>query len=136
MAAPNENAETEQPRNTDCNPCRRLLDSRRRLDTVEDQRILECVRIEPQDIGLLPMSNWQLGSNSFLAHGHFNYKHLMLGRIQMGRKEERYVIGVPGIYNNKEKYLAGLFGFSIFIPARSTQVLTGCFGYWIVEVKA
>lgn len=115
--------------------CRTLLDNRQKLDTIEDSRFLECVKIEPQDIGRLAMSNWQLGTNSFLSHGHFNYKHLMLGRIQFGKRDERYVIGVPGVYSNKEKYLANMFGFHVFIPARAARVLTGCFGYWITEVK-
>lgn len=115
--------------------CRELLDSCQKLDTIDDSRLLECVKIEPQDIGRMAMSNWQLGTNSFLSHAHFNYKHLMLGRILFGKSAERYVLGVPGVYSNKEKYLANMFGFHVFIPARTTRVLTGCFGYWIVEVK-
>ncbi len=115
--------------------CRALLDSCQKLDTIDDSRILECVKIEPQDIGKMAMSNWSLGTNSFLSHGHYNYKHLMLGRIQFGKMQERYVLGVPGVYTNKEKYLANMFGFHVFIPARTTRVLTGCFGYWVVEVK-
>lgn len=115
--------------------CRTLLDSCQKLDTIDDSRILECVKIEPQDIGKMAMSNWSLGTNSFLSHGHYNYKHLMLGRIQFGKMQERYVLGVPGVYTNKEKYLANMFGFHVFIPARTTRVLTGCFGYWVVEVK-
>ena len=35
----------------------------------------QCVRIEPQDIGCLPMRMWSLSGNPFLMQGYFQYRH-------------------------------------------------------------
>lgn len=91
------------------------------------------MKIAPQDIGKLDMANWKLGVNSFLAHGYYKYQYLMLGKVKMN-KAELHVIGVPGIFTNKERYLANMFGFRVFIPVRKTKILTGNFGYWVSEI--
>ena len=41
----------------------------------------EILTIKPQDIGLLPRENWNYGNNSFLLHGYYNYRYLILARI-------------------------------------------------------
>lgn len=98
--------------------------------------IVECVKINPNDIGLLNMDNWRLGVNSFLTHGFYSYKYLMLGRVLFDEeKTNGYILGVPGEYSAKEKYLAGIFGFDRFIPAKETRIKTGSFGYWVVDLK-
>ena len=38
----------------------------------EDDMIENCVRLEPQDIGSMPLDCWSYGNNSFLLHG---WKH-------------------------------------------------------------
>ena len=99
------------------------------------EELFDCVRINPKDIGKLDISNWKLGSNSFLSHGFYTYQYLMLGRMRFGDGKKHAVLGVPGVYNNREKYLAGMFGFDQFIPVKKTGVKTGQFGYWIVELS-
>lgn len=111
----------------------RILDTYPKLPVDDDCRILECVKITPQDIGRLAIGNWRLGVNTFVSHGFYHYHYLMLGRISFD-KGESVVIGVPGVYTNKEKYLANMFGFDTFIPARKTNVMTGIFGYWVLEI--
>jgi hypothetical protein len=101
----------------------------------EDESVLEAVKITPNDIGLLDMRNWRLGVNSFLTHGYYNYKYLMLGRVRIRQNVPEYVLGVPGIYSAREKYLAEIFGFDRFIPEKICDVKTGKFGYWIVDIK-
>lgn len=104
-----------------------------KLPLVTGSQIVDGVKIEPQDIGKLDMENWKLGVNSFVAHGYYKYQYLMLGKIKMNKTEMR-VIGVPGIFTNKERYLANMFGFRVFIPVRKTKMLTGNFGYWVSEI--
>lgn len=99
-----------------------------------DSPYLECVKIVPQDIGKLAMSNWRLGENSFLSHGYYHYRYIMLGKVKI-KNEEKYVIGVPGVFTNKEKYLANMFGFCLFVPVKNTDYLTGNFGYWLAEIS-
>ncbi|MBO5387070.1 MAG: hypothetical protein J6A59_02895 [Lachnospiraceae bacterium] len=116
------------------NPMEKLLKTHIKLPQFIDSPFKECVKLVPQDIGLLPINNWKLGQNSFLTHGYYRYKYIMLGKVSFNSKET-YVIGVPGVYTNKEKYLANMFGFSLFIPVKKADVKSGSFGYWVWEVK-
>lgn len=97
--------------------------------------LFDCVRIHPKDIGKLDMRNWKLGVNSFLTHGYYTYQYLLLGKMHFDNGAEKAIIGVPGVYSNREKYLANMFGFEQFIPIKKTGVKTGEFGYWIVEIS-
>lgn len=112
----------------------RLMENRPKLPDFENHEIYDCVRIEPNDIGLLEMENWRLGVNSFLTHGFYNYKYLMLGKLRFQDGVVKAVLGVPGIFDNKEQYIAKIFGFEVFIPVKHTNTKTGNFGYWIVEL--
>ena len=111
-----------------------ILDTYPRLPLFTDSQLLECVKIVPQDIGKLAIGNWKLGVNTFVSHGYYHYRYLMLGRIKFD-SGECVVIGVPGVFTNKEKYLANMFGFDTFVPAKKSNVLTGNFGYWVSEVR-
>lgn len=97
--------------------------------------LFDCVRINPKDIGKLDIGNWKLGSNSFLTHGYYTYKYLMLGKMRFDDGTRHAVLGVPGVYSNREKYLANMFGFDTFIPVKKTGQKTGQFGYWIAEIN-
>ena len=99
----------------------------------EDNEIAWCVKIEPQDIGLLPMETWALGNNSYLLHGYYSYRHLIFARVN-DDKEARYILGIPGIYHNREKFMARMFGFENFKSAKKKDRRTGEFGYWYVPV--
>ncbi|MBQ8148682.1 MAG: hypothetical protein IJ040_07840 [Lachnospiraceae bacterium] len=112
----------------------RLMESRTKLPDFENHEIYDCVRIVPNDIGLLEMENWRLGVNSFLTHGYYNYKYLMLGKLRFQDGVVKAVLGVPGVYDNKEQYIAKIFGFEVFVPVKHTNIKTGNFGYWIVEL--
>lgn len=110
-----------------------ILRSYTKLPLFIDSPFSDIVKIIPQDIGKLPIGNWKLGSNSFVMHGYYKYKYLMLGKVNL-RGQERIVIGVPGVYTNKEKYMANMFGFNMFVPVKKADVKTGNFGYWVWEV--
>ncbi len=58
----------------------------------------EILSIKPQDIGLLPREIWVYGNNSFLLHGYYNYRHLILARLNNPNGRPRYLLGVPGHY--------------------------------------
>lgn len=98
--------------------------------------VIESVKITPNDIGLLDMNNWKLGVNSFLTHGYYSYKYLMLGKVIFKPDSENncYILGVPGVYSAREKYLAGIFGFDRFVPEKEANIKTGNFGYWIIDI--
>lgn len=83
------------------------------------------------ELGELSKDLEPLEHNSFLLHGYFNYRHLLI------RKEgERFLVGVPGNYYYREEMVAAMFGFPNFVPAkREGSVLegekaVGEFGYY------
>jgi hypothetical protein len=94
----------------------------------------EILLITPQDIGLLPRETWIYGNNSFLLHGYYNYRHLILARLENPHGDPRYLLGVPGHSFRPEKNMAALFGFTHFIPAKKQPEQDGRFGYWYAEI--
>lgn len=100
----------------------------------EDGEIAECVKIEPKDIGMLPMEMWGVGNNSFLLHGYSNYRHLLFAKKQT-RNGCIYLLMVPGVYNPREKYMARMFGFEYFKCAKRRNLRDGEFGYWYINVN-
>lgn len=95
----------------------------------------EILTIQPQDIGLLPRENWTLGSNSFLLHGYYYYRYLILARLNQKNGESRYLLGVPGYYVSNEKYMAAMFGFSGFVLSKKQPPKSSRFGYWYRDIK-
>lgn len=85
----------------------------------------EFFRIEPRHLGILPKNCWQLGRNSFLLHGYYNYRYLIVGE-----EENCVLIGVPGTYSFMEEACAAMFGFVLFYPAQGGHKEHGRFGYW------
>ena len=73
----------------------------------------QCIQLELKDLRSLPKKYWYLGNNSFLLHGFFNYRYLVLGRTA----EERWFLGVPGVYQRQERVMAAIFGFPEFFAA-------------------
>lgn len=67
----------------------------------------QCIQLELKDLRSLPKKYWYLGNNSFLLHGFFNYRYLVLGRTA----EERWFLGVPGVYQRQEARDGGYFRF-------------------------
>lgn len=95
----------------------------------------EILSIKPQDIGMLPRENWIYGNNSFLLHGYYNYRHLILARLENPNGEPRYLLGVPGHYFSNEKNLASMFGFPYFVLAKKQPEQDGRFGYWYTDLR-
>ncbi len=94
----------------------------------------EILAIKPKDIGLLPIENWILGSNSFLLHGYYNYRYLILVQLTEKDGKNRYLLGVPGHYYNNDKYMASMFGFPGFVLSKKQPTENGRFGYWYTNI--
>ena len=99
-----------------------------------DTGLVEAVKIMPEDIAKFPIRNWHLAGNPFLLQGFETHHELILLRIQMGKNKNLWALGVPGIYDNREKYLAGIFGFYDYIPKEQGKWKTGGEGYWITSL--
>ena len=95
----------------------------------------EILVIKPQDIGLLPRENWVYGNNSFLLHGYYNYRYLILARLGKSGERGRYILGVPGHSGNNEKYMAAMFGFDRFVRSTRQPPRDSRFGYWYTDLN-
>ena len=94
----------------------------------------EILTIKPQDIGLLPRDAWVFGNNSFLLHGYYNYRYLILARLNT-EGTPRYLLGVPGHYYSNERYMASMFGFPNFVLSKDQPMEDGRFGFWYTDIK-
>ena len=111
-----------------------IFDHNPRVYPFEDNEILVCAKIEPKDIGLLPKELWALSNNSFLMHGYYCYHHLIFAKLK-DRYGCRFILGVPGIYHNRERFMAKMFGFDNFKPIRKRELRQGDFGYWYLPIS-
>ena len=85
------------------------------------------MQIQMKDLKALPPDYQMVGTNSFLLHGFFTYGTLLLGYME---DTQQWFLGVPGIYQNQERVMAALFGFSEFRTCQECVQKTGEFGYW------
>ncbi len=95
----------------------------------------EILTIKPQDIGLLPRDAWVYGNNSFLLHGYYNYRYLIIAKLLNPQGMPRYILGVPGHYYSNERYMASMFGFPNFVLSKDQPMEDGRFGFWYTDVK-
>ena len=89
--------------------------------------------IKPEDFIILQQKYQKLVHNSFLLHGFYNYGYMILGKLSEEEKAPVY-IGVPGVYYEREKQAAQMFGFVGF-ESTEHPVQTGSYGYYMIEVE-
>ncbi len=105
----------------------------RKVHPFGDERIF--LSIEPRDFVVLRAPYQRLVNNSFLLHGFYNYRHLLLGPDkEIGAiEEECFYLGVPGTYFEREKMVAVMFGFEGFECEGAVEI--GKFGYYMRRVE-
>ncbi len=92
----------------------------------------EYLSIKPRDFIIFSKKYQSLVQNSFLLHGYYNYGHVILARIKE-REEESFYLGVPGVYYDREKQAALMFGFEGF-ESGCEYATDGGFGYYMKRV--
>lgn len=86
------------------------------------------VKLAPKDFVVLRENYQHLVNNSFLLHGFYNYRYLILG------KEKNFYLGVPGVFYEREKMVALMFGFEAF-ECEGGNADEGKFGYYLRKVE-
>lgn len=119
----------------DTNIWKKMSDQYTKVRAFDYDNGCEILSIKPQDIGLLPREIWTYGNNSFLLHGYYNYRHLILAKLLDPQQPPRYLLGVPGHYFSNEKYMASMFGFPHFVLAKKQSQGDGRFGYWYTDIR-
>ena len=92
----------------------------------EDGEFIDCRKIQLKDLVHLNRRDAGLRNNRFLQYGYYNFGHLLLCK----KADGRYVLGVPGGYDQQERFMAGMFGFPYFKESRNIQLPKGRGGYW------
>ena len=94
-------------------------------------------KIQRQDLSRLPRKEWRIANNSFLLHGFYNYHHLLYVE-----EDGNVLIGVPGIFHEKEQEAARAFGFAEFLRLTNDEIKLEeeekntfeDFGYWCRQI--
>ncbi len=94
----------------------------------KDER--QYIAIQPKDFVIMTGDYQHLANNSFLLHGFYNYRHIVLGR----ETDNNFYLGVPGVYYEREKMVALMFGFEAF-ECDGGRAEAGKFGYYLRKVK-
>ena len=106
----------------------------------------ETIVLKPKDLVVLTKEYQKFAVNSFVLHSYYNYRQLLLLRYHNNKDSKAddvtYYLGVPGIYYERERRIALMFGFEGFengesrlVNESSRQAYTGCFGYYMKQVE-
>ena len=98
----------------------------------DDTDFLCCWKIHPNDLIQFSSGTRTLRNNRFLQYGFYHFGHLLLGV----RPGEKYSLGVPGSYDQQERFMANMFGFPYFRESRTIQLPRSRGGYWYRSVDS
>ena len=104
------------------------------IDAFDDDYFYDCVEVTPETIMKLPIEEENVSGNSFLMHGYYNFRHILFGKVVNNSDNTRYFIGVPGMYCNRERFMASMFGFNNFKKSHRSDYTNPYFGYWYKEI--
>lgn len=106
-----------------------FFEGRNKVFLFADDDLYDCVEVSIDDIEQLPDTNWALKNNSFVNHGYYSFRHLIVGKTSLGNGCG-YFIGVPGLYTRRDRNTAAMFGFNHFKFSMRSDVRLSQFGYW------
>lgn len=104
------------------------------IDAFDDDYLYDCVEVSTEVLKELLSIENDIINNSFLIHGYYNFRHLLFGRVCENENNTHYFIGVPGMYCNRERYMASMFGFNNFKKSHRSDYSNPYFGYWYQEI--
>lgn len=92
-----------------------------------NQTELTGIKIQLADFERFPSKLWDYASNPFILHGYYYFRHILLAKDC----DNEFYIGVPGVYHDRERVAAAIFGFGDFGKMPSQEGIEGQFGYWL-----
>ena len=104
------------------------------IDAFDDDYFYDCIEVSPEKLKCLNQNEIDIAGNSFLLHGYYNFRHILFGRVRDNLDNTKYFIGVPGLYCNRERYMASMFGFNNFKKSHRSDYANPYFGYWYQEI--
>lgn len=97
-----------------------------------DGELVSAWKIHLNDLKRFPRQYCALRNNRFIQYGHYNFGHLLLGQKNNGQ----YILGVPGSYNQQERFMANMFGFPYFKESDYIEMSKARGGYWYRLIDA
>ncbi|MDD3278400.1 MAG: DUF6128 domain-containing protein [Lachnospiraceae bacterium] len=88
-----------------------------RIQPFDDEEFSDCLQIKLQDFPYLRELGFQISCSQFICRSFQCYHHLLLACMEM-EKTPTFLLGIPGIYNENELFLAQLYGFRHFKQGR------------------
>lgn len=119
---------------TQTDPFEKLFVRADYIDAFDDDYFYDCIEVSPEMLKCLNQNEIDIAGNSFLLHGYYNFRHILLGRVRDNLDNTKYFIGVPGMYCNRERYMASMFGFNNFKKSHRSDYANPYFGYWYQEI--
>lgn len=104
------------------------------IDAFDDDYFYDCIEVSPEKLKCLNQNEIDIAGNSFLLHGYYNFRHILFGRVRDNLDNTKYFVGVPGMYCNRERYMASMFGFNNFKKSHRSDYANPYFGYWYQEI--
>lgn len=89
----------------------------------------EIIKIRYNEITTLPREYWRVMKNKFVICGCNRYGHLAYIKEQ-----DRYIICVPGVMNDKNAMCAKRYGFKTYFPNEDSGEDEVYNGYWVMNV--
>lgn len=119
---------------TQTDPFEKLFVRADYIDAFDDDYFYDCIEVSPEKLKCLNQNEIDIAGNSFLLHGYYNFRHILFGRVRDNLDNTKYFIGVPGMYCNRERYMASMFGFNNFKKSHRSDYANPYFGYWYQEI--
>ena len=119
---------------TQTDPFQKLFVRADYIDAFDDDDFYDCIEVSPEKLKCLNQNEIDIAGNSFLLHGYYNFRHILFGRVRDNLDNTKYFIGVPGMYCNRERYMASMFGFNNFKKSHRSDYANPYFGYWYQEI--
>lgn len=119
---------------TQTDPFEKLFVRADYIDAFDDDYFYDCIEVSPEMLKCLNQNEIDIAGNSFLLHGYYNFRHILFGRVRDNLDNTKYFIGIPGMYCNRERYMASMFGFNNFKKSHRSDYANPYFGYWYQEI--
>ena len=119
---------------TQTDPFEKLFVRADYIDAFDDDYFYDCIEVSPEKLKCLNQNEIDIAGNSILLHGYYNFRHILFGRVRDNLDNTKYFVGVPGMYCNRERYMASMFGFNNFKKSHRSDYANPYFGYWYQEI--
>jgi hypothetical protein len=101
-----------------------------RVMPFDSDEIHDCMEVDMGQLctmlGMYGDDCGKLVDNEFLKCGYLSHGHILVGK----NREDGLFVGVPGVYSNRGRIAASMYGFNDFKRSNKSDCRCRLFGYW------